>query len=42
MYPLHAHGIEFNVDSPTPNQITFCPVDTKKRKFQDPHTCRLQ
>ena len=23
VYPWHAHDIKFNVDSPTPNQITF-------------------
>ena len=39
VYPLHAHDIKFNVDPLTPNQITFYLVDTKKCKFQDPHTC---
>ena len=39
VYPLHAHDIKFNVNPLTPNQITFCLADTKKRKFQDPHTC---
>ena len=39
MYSLHAHDIKFNVDSLTPNQITFCLADTKKRELQDPHTC---
>ena len=29
MYPLHAHDIKFNVNPLTPNQITFCLVDTK-------------
>ena len=41
VYPLHAHDIKFNVDPLTPNQITFCLADTKKSKFQDPHTCWL-
>ena len=39
MYPLHAHDLKFNVNPLTPNQITFCLTDTKKRKFQDPHPC---
>ena len=30
LYPLHAHDINCNANSLTPNQIKFCLVDTKQ------------
>ena len=36
VYHLHAHDIKFNVNSLTPNQITFCLADTKNVSFKIP------
>ena len=33
VYPLQAHGIKFNVNPLTSNQVNCFRADTKKRKF---------
>ena len=34
LYPLHAHDIKYNVNSLTPNQITFCLGDRINLNFK--------